>query len=59
MSKLLHIVASYWSSTWLEPSVESLLESPITELSWNLITLNLNSTISEENLQVQKEGTQV
>jgi len=33
MSKLLCRVAFYRSSTWLEPSVESLLESPIAELS--------------------------
>ena len=33
MSKLLCIVAFYQSSTWLEPSVESLLESAIVELS--------------------------
>jgi len=32
MSKLLYI-AFYQSSTWLEHSVESLLESPIAELS--------------------------
>jgi len=59
MSKLLCTVASYRSSIWQEPSVESLLESPIEQLSWNLVTLNLNPTGSEENLQVQKEGTQV
>ena len=33
MSKLLCRVAFYRSSTWLEPSVESLLETPIAELS--------------------------
>jgi len=33
MLKLLCIVAFYRSSTWLEPSVESLLESPIAQLS--------------------------
>ena len=35
MSKLLCIIAFYQSSTWLEPSVESLLKSPIVELSLN------------------------
>ena len=59
MSKLLCTVASYWSSTWQEHSLESLLKSPIAELSWNSTTLNLSPTGSDENLQVQKEGTQV
>jgi len=35
ISKLLCIVAFYRSFTLLEPSVESLLESPIAELSLN------------------------
>jgi len=34
MSKLLRTVTLYRSSTWLKPSVESLLKSPIVELSF-------------------------
>jgi hypothetical protein len=55
MSKLLCIVAFYRSSTWLEPSIESLLEFPIAELSLNSEWLSiseflLNSPIVELSL---------
>ena len=42
MSKLLCTVAFYWSSTFLEPSIESLLESPIAELSLNSELLSVS-----------------
>jgi hypothetical protein len=42
MSKLQCTVATYHSSTWLEPSIESLLESPIAELSLNSGLLSIS-----------------
>jgi len=42
MSKLLRIIAFYRSSTWLELSVESLLESPNAELSINSKLLSIS-----------------
>ena len=55
LSKLLCIIAFYRSSTWLEPSVESLLVSPNVELSLNSKLLSsskflLKSTIAELSL---------
>jgi len=42
MSKLLCTVAFYRSSTWQELSIESLLESPIAELSLNFELLSIS-----------------
>jgi len=42
MSKLLCIIAFYQGSTWLEPSAESLLESPNAELSLNCKLLSIS-----------------
>jgi len=44
MSKLLCIVAFCRSSTWLEPSVESLLQSPISEFSLNSELLSISES---------------
>lgn len=59
MSKLLCKVDFYRSSTWLKPSVESLLEYPIAKLFLDWIVINVDPTGSAENLCVQKEGTQL
>ena len=42
MSKSQCIFDFYWSSTWTEPSVESLLESPIAELFVNSKLLSIS-----------------
>jgi len=42
MSKSLCIIVFYRSSTWLEPSVKSLLESSIAELSLNSKLLSIS-----------------
>jgi len=42
ISKLLCVIAFYGSSTWLQPSVESLLESPNAELSVNSKLLSIS-----------------
>jgi hypothetical protein len=44
MSKLLCTVAFYWSYTWLETSVESLLEFPIAVLSLNSKFLSISES---------------
>jgi len=43
MSKSLCVDAFYWSSPWLEPSIESLMESPSAKLSLdsNLLSVSI------------------
>ena len=51
ISKLLCIIAFYRSSTWLEISVESLLESPVAELSLDSELLSISEFLLKSAIE--------